>query len=395
MDQATFHQQHGDLGFYWLSAARDRAEAHSRGLTLFGKQVYEADADFKGGKPAGLTVSIYNRGDAGDMTREQMTAAMEYTVRQLSTLTKAPAVDEGEEASDAVKAHAFSWRTPVSKFMLEYSFTKEVNGRAIPFRAEFIRLRVMPAEKPKSFMEEALAPTTAQAAFDGPSHVKKDASGDVRIDGIPMVDQGQKGYCVVATAERVMRYYGVAVDEHEMAELANSSATEGTSNAAMVDSLKKLSQRLQVKVRLVEEMNVRQFLDLVSDYNRRAQRARQAEISVGGPVIDLQQIYMSMKPEILKDSRTHNQADVDRFLQMVEDHIDQGIPVLWSVVLGILPEPKEPKGVGGHMRLIIGYNLTTREILYSDPWGPGHELKRMPADDAWTMTTAMDSIEPL
>ena len=60
-----------------------------------------------------------------------------------------------------------------------------------------------------------------------PAHVKKLPNGDVLLETVPMVDQGQKGYCVVATAERVMRYYGVQVDEHELAELANSSATAG------------------------------------------------------------------------------------------------------------------------------------------------------------------------
>jgi len=46
------------------------------------------------------------------------------------------------------------------------------------------------------------------------------------------------------------------------------------------------------------------------------------------------------------------------------------------------------------MRLIIGYNQKNDEILYSDSWGVGHELKRLPAADAWTMTTGTMSIEP-
>ncbi len=132
-------------------------------------------------------------------------------------------------------------------------------------------------------MAAALAATAPpQAAFDGPSHVKKDASGDVRIATVPMVDQGEKGYCVVATAERVMRYYGVPVDENELAELANSSASKGTSNEAMFDSLKKLSQRLQVKVRTIEDMDYRQFIDVVNEYNREARRKRVQEIAESG-----------------------------------------------------------------------------------------------------------------
>jgi hypothetical protein len=393
--RADFVEQHSDLGFYWLSAAENRAETHSKSVTLFSKPVCEVDAEFQGDKLAALTISIYNRGDAGDISRADMNALMAYNVAQVSALTKVQYVYQGQEASDAVKAFAFEWPAPVSHFLLEYSFTKEVKTRNIPFRAEFVRLHVTPTEKPKSFLAEALASASPQAVFNGPAHVKKDASGDVRIDTVPMVDQGEKGYCVVATAERVMRYYGVPVDENELAELANSSASAGTSNDAMFDSLKKLSQRLRVKIRPIERMDVRQILELIAEYNRRARRVHEPEIPDQGAVLDVQQIYTAMKPDILKEARTHNKAEVDRFQQMVQDHIDQGIPVLWSVMLGVVPETRAPKGIGGHMRLIIGYNSDTNEILYSDSWGPGHELKRMPADNAWTMTMAMDTIEPL
>jgi hypothetical protein len=47
------------------------------------------------------------------------------------------------------------------------------------------------------------------------------------------------------------------------------------------------------------------------------------------------------------------------------------------------------------MRLIIGYNTKTQEVLYTDSWGAGHELKRMAAADAWTITTGLTSVEPL
>ena len=192
-----------------------------------------------------------------------------------------------------------------------------------------------------------------------------------------------------------MRYYGIPVDEHELAEMANTSATRGTSDAAMLDSLKKLSQRLHVKVRFLEGMDVRQILALIREYNLRAREAQQPVVPDQGPVLDVQQIYTAMNPALLKAARTHNKAEVDRFQQMVQDHIDQGIPILWSVIVGVVPEANVPKGIGGHMRLIIGYNTSTNQILYSDSWGPGFELERMPVGDAWTMTTAMNTIEPI
>jgi hypothetical protein len=392
--RADFVQQHRDLGFYWLSASQDRAESQAKKITLFSKRVYEADAEFQGDKLSGIEISIYNRGDAGDITHDQMTALMQQSVEQLNTLTKTQPSFQGQEDSDAVKANAIEWQTPATEYTLEYSFTREVKSWGIPFRAEFVRLRVTPAEKPKSFMETALASASPAAVFDGPSHVKKSDSGDVLIQTVPMVDQGEKGYCVVAATERVMRYYGILVDEHELAELANTSATGGTSNEAMLASLKLLSQRLQVRTEQLERMDVRGVLDLMNEYNLRARREHKKEIPDQGLFLNVPLIYAQMDRGILKETRTHNHADVDHFQQMVQDHIDEGIPVLWSVMLGIVPEQKAPDVIAGHMRLIIGYNSQTNEILYTDSWGPGHELKRMSADDAWTMTIAMDTIEP-
>jgi hypothetical protein len=46
------------------------------------------------------------------------------------------------------------------------------------------------------------------------------------------------------------------------------------------------------------------------------------------------------------------------------------------------------------MRLIIGYNPQTREILYSDSWGLGHEEKRMSLEDAYVITTGLIVVEP-
>ena len=71
------------------------------------------------------------------------------------------------------------------------------------------------------------------------------------------------------------------------------------------------------------------------------------------------------------------------------------VPLLWSVQLGIVEEnPRLPQASGGHMRLIIGFNPKTSEVLYTDTWGRGHELKRMALDNAWTITTGLYAVVP-
>jgi len=102
-----------------------------------------------------------------------------------------------------------------------------------------------------------------------------------------------------------------------------------------------------------------------------------------------------MKPDIYREVRMKSTSDFGRFQRDIQRNIDEGVPLLWSVRLGIVNEKELPQAAGGHMRIIIGYNSTTREIVYSDSWGRGHEEKRMPLDDAWTITTGLSSLQPL
>jgi len=46
--------------------------------------------------------------------------------------------------------------------------------------------------------------------------------------------RAKRGYCAVACAERMMRYYGVETDANEIAQIANSDASRGTSADAIV-----------------------------------------------------------------------------------------------------------------------------------------------------------------
>jgi hypothetical protein len=163
----------------------------------------------------------------------------------------------------------------------------------------------------------------------------------------------------------------------------------------MLEALKKIATRLRVRVRAVEEQDVKGILALVKDYNRIAKKNHTPELPPTGFNLDVGAIYRGMNFDVLKEARTRNPSDLSRFQRLVQTNIDQGTPLLWCVQLGMAPEAGIPQNAGGHMRLIIGYNTTKQEVLYSDSWGAGHELKKMPAADAWTITTGITTIEPL
>jgi len=380
--------------YVWTSSTKDSARAAESGLTFLQMPVYESVIRFENSKVTQLTAQLYARGDAGDIEKPKFEKLLKDAADALDAYTRVKFTPRGKDQSNAVHAEGLIWQTPTARFLLEYSFTKEMKSRNIPFRAEFVRLTITPPQKTVSLL--ASATNLNQARFSGPTHVKRNlATGDVVIPDVPMVDQGQKGYCAVACTERVMRYYGIPADENEIAQVANTETEGGTSYEAMFEALKKLGARLRVRIHPVQQLEVKQLVSLISDYNRAAKHEGAAPLPDMGRMIDVQGMFHEMKPDVLLEVRTKNKAELTRFEHNVETQIDQGIPLVWGVMLGLFPEPGVPQSGGGHMRLIIGYNNKTQEILFTDSWGAGHELKRMPLDKALSITTGLTCIEPL
>ena len=384
------------MGFEWTSAAKDSLRAAHPGISVSGQRAFEAIVRFAGNKPESVTVIFYNRGDAGDLSRPAFESLLGSVTTSLSGLYGTQPNDRGRDASGAVRAEGVFWKNENVLGTLEWSATKESQTKGIAFRAEFIRLIVTSPQVAAARVGATPPPSVKEIvkSFSGRDQIEKSADGDVFLTGIPMVDQGDKGYCVVASVERVMRYFGAPVDQHELAQLANTATEGGTSPSAMVDSLKKLTMRLGVRVKEVYPFDFSDFMKMIDDYNRIAKREKMEPVNTGGLVVDIGKCYDQMDPEILKAVRAKKVADFGKFQREIQRGVDEGLPLLWSMRLGMVRESGIPQTGGGHMRLIVGYNAETNEILYSDSWGMGHEKKRMTMEDAWTITTGLSIIQP-
>ena len=169
------------------------------------------------------------------------------------------------------------------------------------------------------------------------ANVRKNDAGDIWIENIPMVDQGPKGYCVPATVERILRYYGVTqITMHQLADAGDTKQGGGT---------------------------------LVSHMNRAITPFRHK--------YDL-------------DMRSCGEVRVSS----LKRYIEQGIPVMWVMYVNpgavqfwnlsrqrrpLARSPQEwlksvrkyrfPSGGGAHMCLIVGCNEKTDEIAISNSWG--------------------------
>lgn len=388
----------GRLGYQWTSNLRDSARVARLNMTMFGLPVAESVVRFEGEKLKDVVFSLYARGIEPDWPEDKFRAFVARSMDAVTEVAKVKYSVRGKDPTNAVKADGVIWKNDRVQILLEYSVTKEVKARGIPFRPEFVRLEIAPPAKTTGRLGAAPVPTPGTAKFSGAAHVKRnEETGDVWLDGIPMVNQGQNGFSILANTERVMRYYGIGVDAHELAQAANVSWQRSLSTAVMVETLKKLGSRMKFRVREVEPWNSADFARLITEYNRVAKRESSATIPDDRRGMDVTEVYRLMKPDLLKEVRTKNKSDLNRFQRQIRSGIDEGTPMLWMMILGVVPEP-EPGiagGTSGHARLIVGYNAKKEDIIYSDSWGAGHELKHMSAADAWTMTTGAMTIEPL
>lgn len=348
--------------FKWLTEDRSRAIFQRKDLgnlkvdlRLLGGSVpvEEMVVDFESGKFVGITVSIYNRGDGGAIAQEEFLRRRDAMGRHLGQqLQISPAVRDAKP-TQGVLAKGHSWISARGKAVLE-------TNHDAPGTIEFLRMRLARRDAGGIF-EAALQarPGASVKLSELPRFVRKEG-GDVYIGDLPMVDQGAKGYCVVASAQRLFEFYGIPCDMHQLAQIAGSDPDRGTSTLEINEQLGRIDHLFKTRFTCLAVRHQSGLVELVEGRY------------VGKSVPD------------------------EKFHDQVRRHVDQGIPLLWSLEVGVFPEepPLREQTSGGHMRMIVGYNDEKGQILFSDSWGAGHELKRMDGDHALKATHGLFVMKP-
>ena len=350
--------------FKWLRKDRSRAIFQKKNtenlkvdLLLFGETVpiEEAVVDFKEGKYLGVTISIFNRGDGGSIGTDDFNARLRSAGQHLGKQLDCRPVRKESKPSQGLLTQGFIWTSARGKAVLEHN-------EEAPGNTEFLRMRLSRRDAGGSY--EAATQTRAGATVtlsELPRNVKRDDEGNVFIPEIPMVDQGAKGYCVVASVQRLFEYYGIACDMHQLAEIAGSDPDSGTNIIKTNSELGAIDHLFKTRF---ECLAVRQGPRLV---------------------------------ELVDDKYVGDTVPSTEFFEMIEDSIEDGIPLLWALEVGRYEEdpPLEIQTSGGHMRMITGYNNETNQIIFSDSWGAGHEFKTMAAEDALMATHGLFQMKPV
>jgi Peptidase_C39 like family len=419
------HFPKGSYGWVDKDKTRARFNPDRANIKLRGNEAGETIVSFKDGKISGVMISVMNKGDDGYIKEVPYKAAIataKSTLKAVAKVSEVPRI-KNETVS---KAEGLVWSTKQAMYMLEYLWVprEERDGWIWYAHGEFVRIRILPPQVMLGVQQNTIKTNISRPTLA--KRVKKEGT-KVWLEGLPMVDQGSKGYCAVASFERVMRYYGSQVDMHDLADLANTSSF-GTSPDGIKDAVHKMAVRSGMHSREPIFMEAKQFKSMENAYNREAKKAALGEVDPNG-IFDL---YREMDPDVFKTMRSKDPG-YNKFGTEVVRSINAGIPVMWALQLGMFweerledsyeanrdktgsdndeekpedkkadtpdPEPTRPKRppaemAGGHMRIILGYDTKEKLIYYTDSWGPGHEMKKMKLDEAWAVTMGLFIVEP-
>lgn len=401
-----------DKGFKWNSEQmkdsgvirRENRGYRTLRIKAFGSlTVEEAVFVFKEGKLAEIALMPWSKGDSKDtdISETEFTKIVDSWTAELDKRIAPTHEDRGRDTASAARAARRMWIGKQTLAQLEFSGDKErirdpYSGRekkGTNFQGEFIRLRLLPKPDSMIGLDSSTGGGTTMRRRDLVGSVVREPSGDVFIPNVPMVDQGDKGYCAVATAARVLNYYGVPADQHEMAQVAGSSAGSGTNPEEMEAAMKKLSGKYNTRFTTLHDLdyNSQKYKSFLRNYNSAAKK-------LDKKVLDTDNfIYFigGLDPDVLREVNGKG-TPYNKFMKEVKQNIDAGLPVMWALQLGLYPENGQPalQSGGGHMRLIIGYNTEKNEIIFSDSWGAGHEKKRIAGPDASAATMGLYLLKP-
>lgn len=180
----------------WVDKGKTQLRIAKPSIKIGDMSLGEMLVNWKDGAPQSMTVMMYNKGDNGAIGKDEFDKRLELIKESLTALTGIQPKEYRASRKEAVvKVNGWSWIWENGAITLEINTSRE--GRE--FEAEFIRMKAGPTE---DSIARGDASSRARKA-DIKQHVRKEGKRVV-IQDIPMVDQGQKGYCVVATAARIL-----------------------------------------------------------------------------------------------------------------------------------------------------------------------------------------------
>lgn len=185
--------------------------------------------------------------------------------------------------------------------------------------------------------------------------IEKRPNGDVIITGIPMVDQGPKGYCAPATAERCMRFLGVPADMYLLAMAGQTQMGGGTSITLLLENIGRDIKR-----------KGRSFDGFGGEL-----KLRELKRHIDGGIPVMWTLFSTKEFNEISNKRTKLRAEEKDFAAYASQ-------VKAEAENAVLP----PQNETSHVVIIIGYNEESNEIAFSDSWGERYQERWITVEEA-------------
>ena len=328
---------------------------------VLGRRPHAISLSAQNGKVAALNIIFANKGDSvGQFTAGSPAKRAPRPEQVLRDYRKA--ITEDDKALDGVleslAGPSAAERSGSSGKMQERARRRDWNGHAlllVSLRDEYVALRIVPTRD----LDEAGAGgrlPVRELREKLSACVQRRDNGDVVISGIPMLDQGPKGFCVPATMERMLRHLGIPADMYILAMAANTQPGGGTTvedvTFAVSDAVRRNARRVINVSGRPDPSNIAKWID------------------DGIPVLWALRTSESVNEQI--NERTLARQNVTEWKQWAD-----------AVKQERRDARKLAKDAGErHVCLITGYNRATGEIALSDSWGPAYEERWITAEEA-------------
>jgi len=284
--------------------------------------------------------------------------------------------------------YTYSWRSEKYYISMRARYTSSAKNK---FKAAKIRFSIFNRIAPEAAIEKLEDSETSQDSQEKSEtnpKIKSNDKGD-RFLTVPMIKEKSPKDCLYASIRRIFAYYKTSPKDRSWAKIEKSLQL----NTKKAKKLKKVFAYLISECRCdVKKLATSKIFDdfnsissFVREYNMQAAKTKKSQIDPF-KTNSFRQLLKVMDEDVLTAVRS-NPKKIKKFKSQVCQEINAAKPVLWVVFLGVIKEKVKPVvSSGGYIRLIVGYNSKTNEVIYSDSWGKGHELKKMTWEKAWAMT---------
>ena len=189
-------------------------------------------------------------------------------------------------------------------------------------------------------------------------------NGDVVIVNIPMLTQGQRGYCAVGTLAMVAQYYGLEVNVDLLA--AKADYREGDTAQANIRPIYRAAAS-EAKLNMNE--------------------------TVGFPFWQVKRYIEKGQPVVVWRAFSQERDDFhSRFAETFRQDPSKTLPDPYKNYRD--KENWPTLKTGGHASLITGFNKLRKEVLFTESWGEDTRNRRMRIEEMETTTYRTFFFEP-